>query len=183
MEGPWSYYGKGFDVCFQLLWGSSYYLGKGRRLGIDNRYTSCDLLMHLKHSGTNAFGTVRKGTRNLPDDEDEMFAEVEDYNPGEYQSRFSKKAGLVFKVIKSNKRVRVLTNCHSSTDETELERHIAEKDNPDEYEEAPNGRRKINTSTVLRDYSTTMNFTDCGAATGGRLTKFHRHSVRQSSYF
>ena len=89
----------------------------------------------------------------------------------------------MFKVIKSNKRVRVLTNYHSSTDETELERLVAEKDNPDDYEEASNGRRKINTSTVLRDYSTTMNFTDCGAATGGRLTKFHRHSVRQSQPF
>ena len=69
---------------------------------MDNRYTSCDVLIHLGQSRTNAFGTIRKNRKHLPEDAEEIFAEVKEYNPGEFQSRYSKKAGLVYEVIKNS---------------------------------------------------------------------------------
>ena len=183
MDGPWSYFGKGFDVCMQLFWGSNYFLGKGHRFGLDNRYTSCDLLIHAKTFSTNIFGIVRKNSKYIPTDVNEMYSEAKDYQPGEYQTRYSEKAGLIFAVVKSNTVVRVMSNCHSSTAETDLDRFVAEDDSPELFTEAAGGRRKIQTAQVLEDYSLTMNFTDCGAGLGGRLTKYHWHSVRPSQPF
>ena len=83
---------------------------------MDNRYSSLDLFLHLKRR-QNAFGTVRMGRNYLPADSEKIFQEAKDYKPGEYQTRYSKKAGLVYEVIQSNNRVRALC----TTDETELE--------------------------------------------------------------
>ena len=149
-------------------------------IGTDNRYTSCDLFVHLKLRLTNAFGTVRKGRMYLPDDAEDMFTEAKKFKPGEYRSRYSERAGLVFEVIQSNNRVRVLSNCHATTDNVEKQRFVKDADIAGQFEEADLGRRKINTSRLLKDYSLTMNNTDCGAGLGGRLTKYHRKSTRLS---
>ena len=87
-EGPWAYYGKGYDVLMQLLTGPCYYLGKGHRIGMDNRYTSCNALMFLHKNFTNAFGTVRANTKYLPDDAKEMYDETKEYNPGGFRQDF-----------------------------------------------------------------------------------------------
>ena len=90
---------------------------------------------------------------------------------------------MVYEVIQSNKRVRVLSNCHATSDKVEIERFVKDAVIAEEFEEGNLGRRKINTSQLLKDYSLTMNNTDCGAGLGGRLTKFHRKSSRLSQPF
>lgn len=181
--GPWGYFGKGFDVAMQLLQDPVYCLGKGHRMGMDNRYSSCDLFIHLKNCQTNAFGTVRKGRMYLPEDANEMFKDVKPLRPGEYLTRYSPVSGLIFEIVQSNKRVRVLSNCHSTVDKTDIDRFIKDVDVAEEFPDAPLGRRTINTSVLLKDYSITMNNTDCGAGLGGRMTKYHRKSHRLSQPF
>ena len=88
-SGPWGYYGKGFDVAMQLLHGPYYCLRKGHMIGMDNRYTSPDLFIHLNLCQTNAFGTVRNGRMYLPDEANRMYDEAKELRPGEYLSMYS----------------------------------------------------------------------------------------------
>ena len=87
-EGPWAWYGKGYDVIMQLLTSSTYPLGKGHCVAMDNRYTSCNILFHLNSKNTNAFGTVRSNAKYLPPDSKEMCNEAKEYGIGKYQTRF-----------------------------------------------------------------------------------------------
>ena len=164
----------------QLLTGPCYYLGRGHRIGMDNRYTSCSALLFLDKNKTNAFGTVRANAKYLPHDAKEMYSEAKEYNSGEFQTRFSEVTNLTYCVIKSNRVVRMLSNCHDTTDETTIARFVKEHDDPDDFKEAPRGRRYVQTASLLQDYSRTMNNTDYSDGKRGGLTKFHRHSVRMS---
>ena len=178
--GPWAWYSKGYDVCMQLLTSATYPLGKGHCFAMDNRYTSCNLLMDLQLQSTNAFGTVRANRKYLPQDCKEMYNEAKEYGIGEYQTRFSDVAKLAYFVVRSSKVVRLLSNCHSTTSETDLYRFVAPDDNPHAFNEAPLGRREVTSTSVLLDYSLTMNNTDCSDGLRGRMTKYNRHSVRMS---
>ena len=170
-----------------LTGGPKYFLGKGLRVGIDNRFTSVFGMIQLHKMKTNAFGTVRVGRKYLPEDLKDMLEEAKDYEPGEYQTRYSSKAGLTFGVIKSNSNVKVLSNCHSTTEEIWLDRFVP-SDSEEEIdeifkEERVRGRKNIKTSLVLSDYSLTMNKTDCGDGGRSRIVKYNRHSSRMSQPF
>ena len=99
---------------------------------------------------TNAFGTIRAGRKHLPEDIKDIFQEVKEYEPGQFQTCISEKAGLVVSIVKSNQCVRMITNCHSTTDEVWLNRFIS-SDNEDAAEEETDekeqkkGRKTIKT--------------------------------------
>ena len=92
------------------------------------------------------------GRNYLPADAEKMFEEAKDYKPI-ISNKVFQKAGLVYEVIQSNNRVRALSNCHGSTDETELERFVSDEKAAEEFVEGNLGRRKIKTTQQLKDYS------------------------------
>ena len=79
--------------------------------------------------------------------------------------------------------MRVLSNCRSTADEVRIDRFVKDVAAAEEFEEASCGRRKINTSVLLKDYSITMNNTDCGAGLGGRMTKYIGNPVDSANHF